>query len=342
MRRWIYRILFVSSALLLCAIVAGFVYQSVEDAEDKRLYHPPGQLIDIGGYHLHLYCVGEGSPAVILHWPYFLSWYAVQPEIAKFTRACTVDSAGIGWSDSGPSPRDADQVSKELNLVLTRGNVSPPYILIGHSRGAFYLRVYATRFHNDVAGMVLVDPEHEDTLKRIPEFSLSPTVRAELRLGPLLTRIGFVRLAGLCGARNWVEGSGQAIPPEIEKMSVAVECRTSFVQSEADYQWALEPSAEEARISGTLGNIPLVVISRDPSYYPSRDNESSKASDIRVEEIWADLQREQLKLSSNSKQIIAKGAGHGVPSQRPDVIIDAVQSLVQNWRLASSENKSMR
>jgi len=186
-RRWVFRIFAVTLGLLLCAIIAGSIYQAIESTRERRLYPPPGELIDVGGYHLHLTCAGTGSPTVVLQWSYSLTWYLVQPEIARFTRVCAVDPAGIGWSDSGPRPRDSDQIAKELNLLLSRANVPPPYILVGHSRGAFYIRVYAARFHNSVAGAVFVDPEDENTSKRIPELNPSAVVRAGLRIGPLLT-----------------------------------------------------------------------------------------------------------------------------------------------------------
>lgn len=214
--------------------------------------------------------------------------------------------------------------------MYSRGNVQPPYVLVAHSRGAFYVRVFAARFQSEVAGLVLVEPEHEDTLTRIPESNLSWGTRTLLHLGPLLTRIGIVRIARMCGAQTWMED--HKVPAVIERQSVALECRPSFIQAEADHQWALPRSAEEARQSGTLANIPLTVISRDPSYYPSHDNESLKASDTRIERTWVELQKEMLKLSSHSRGVVAVGAGHGIPWQRPDVVIEAVRSLVQSTR----------
>ena len=336
MLRLLRRILGFCLILIVIAVLVGSIYQAVYSAREKREYPPPGNLIDVDGYRLHLFCIGKGSPTVVLHWPYSLGWYSVQPEIAKFTRVCAVDPAGLGWSESGPASRDSNQIAIELNRVLTRGNVQPPYVLVAHSRGAFYVRVFAARFQNEIAGIVLVDPEHEDTLTRIPEANLSWSTRTLLHLGPLLTRIGIVRIAKRCGAHTWMED--HRVPPLIEQQSVALECRPSFIQAEADHQWQLERSAQEARSSGTLGRIPLTVISRDPSYYPSHDPQSMKASDAHIEAVWSELQQDQLKLSSDSRQIIALGAGHGIPWQRPDVVIEAVRAMVQSAREKSTVN----
>ena len=322
--------------LIVIAVLVGWIYQAVYSAREKREYPPPGNLIEVDGYHLHLFCIGKGSPTVVLHWPYSLAWYSVQPEIAKFTSVCAVDPAGLGWSESGPGSRDGNQIAIELNRVLTRGNVQPPYVLLAHSRGAFYVRVFAARFQYESAGIVLVDPEHEDTFTLIPESNLSWSTRALLHLGPLLTRIGVVRIGRMCGAHKWMED--HRVPSLIEQESIALECRPSFIQAEADHQWQLERSAEEARSSGTLGSIPLTVISRDPSYYPSHDPQSMKASDAHIEAVWSELQQEQLKLSSDSRQIIALGAGHGIPWQRPDVVIEAVRAMVQSTREKSTVN----
>lgn len=334
MLRLVHRVLGFCVALIVIAMFVGLIYQAVYSAKGKREYPPPGRLIDAHGYRLHLLCSGEGTPTVVLHWPYSLAWYRVQPEIAKFTTVCAIDPAGLGWSDSGPGIRDSNEIAAELNEVLTRGNVQPPYVLVAHSRGAFFVRVFVSRFRPEVAGIVLVEPEEEDTPTRIPESNISWSTRMLLHMGPLLTRIGVVRLAKLCGAHTWMEGD--TVPEKIERESVALECRPSFVKAEADHQWQLERSAEEARSSGTLGSIPLTVISRDPSYYPSHDPESMKASDARIEATWSELQQEQLKLSSDSRQVRAIGAGHGVPWQRPDVVIEAVRAIVESTREKST------
>jgi pimeloyl-ACP methyl ester carboxylesterase len=330
------RLLGFSLMLILIAVLVAWIYQAVYTVKGKRQYPPPGQLIDVGGYRLHLFCIGKGSPTVVLHWPYSLAWYSVQTEIARFTRVCAVDPAGLGWSESGPSPRVSNQIAIELSRLLTSGNVQAPYVLVAHSRGAFYARVFAAHFEHEIAGIVLVDAEHEDTFTRLPESNLSWNTRTLLHLGPLLTRIGIVRIARMCGAHTWMED--HTVPSTIEQESVALECQPSFTQAEADHQWQLERSADEARSSGTLGSIPLTIISRDPAYYPSHDPKSMQASDARIEATWSELQQEELKLSSDSRQVTAIGAGHGIPWQRPDVVIEAVRAMVQSTREKSTVN----
>jgi pimeloyl-ACP methyl ester carboxylesterase len=128
---------------------------------DVAPYLHAQRLVDIGGRRLNLYCIGRGSPAVILDagaGDTAFTWRKVQPAIARFTRVCSYDRAGLGFSDGGPVPRDANAAVHDLHTLLQRAGISPPYVLVGHSEAGFYEPLYADRYPAQVAGMVLVDP----------------------------------------------------------------------------------------------------------------------------------------------------------------------------------------
>src|SRR5581483_7934196 len=153
--------------LLAMAALAGMVYQARNVRRENALVHPPGQLVDVGGYRLHLYCTGSGSPTVVLDFGLdgsYLDWFYVQPQIAEFARVCSYDRAGYGWSDSSSRPRLPSVMSEELHTLLANAGEKPPYILVGHSFGAFDVRMYAHKFPDEVAGLVLVDGSHPDEL----------------------------------------------------------------------------------------------------------------------------------------------------------------------------------
>jgi pimeloyl-ACP methyl ester carboxylesterase len=140
--------------------LSGAIYQVIATEVDKRAYPPPGQLVDVGGYKLHIYCVGEGSPTVILDavgGGSSAQWALVQPEIAATARICAYDRAGFGWSELGPEPRDAHQQVSELHTLLANTGIAGPYVLVGHSYGGRVTRVYAAQYPDEVVGMVLVD-----------------------------------------------------------------------------------------------------------------------------------------------------------------------------------------
>ena len=125
----------------------------------------PGRIVDVGGSKRHIHCSGSGSPAVILE-PGFpgssLDWTSVQPAIAKFTRVCSYDRAGFGWSDLHESPRSAVQIAGELHLLLSNAAVPGPCVLAGHSMGSLYSRAFVRKFSEAVTGLALVDATHED------------------------------------------------------------------------------------------------------------------------------------------------------------------------------------
>jgi pimeloyl-ACP methyl ester carboxylesterase len=125
----------------------------------------PGQLVDIGGYKLHLHCTGQGAPTVLFEngsADFSFIWDLVQPNVAKFTRACSYDRAGSAWSDPGPLPRSFNQINLELYTALQKAGVHGPYVLVGQSYGGFVVRAFAERYKSDVVGVVLVDAAHEN------------------------------------------------------------------------------------------------------------------------------------------------------------------------------------
>jgi len=159
--RWIRRIVLIFVVAVVILLVTGFGYEHIAEAVDARNFPPPGQLVDVGGYKLHLYCTGQGSPTVILEggwgtWSQY--WNKVQPAISSFTRVCSYDRAGLGWSEAASNDRQPPQVIKDLHTLLHNAGVQPPYVMVGHSLGGVYAIGYSAQYPDEVAGMVLVDP----------------------------------------------------------------------------------------------------------------------------------------------------------------------------------------
>jgi pimeloyl-ACP methyl ester carboxylesterase len=126
---------------------------------------PPGVLVDIGGYRLHLHCSGSGSPVVLLEagaGDFSSDWSLVQPAVSQVTRVCSYDRAGYAWSDAGPLPRTIRQVTSELHAMIGAAGLPAPLVLVGHSLGGLYARAFAAAHPDQVAGVVLIDAAHED------------------------------------------------------------------------------------------------------------------------------------------------------------------------------------
>jgi pimeloyl-ACP methyl ester carboxylesterase len=309
----------VAAEILLFGIAAliGFLYQSKNVHREQATLAPAGQLIDIGGYRLHLNCSGSGSPTVVLDFGLdgsYLDWFYVQPQIAEFARVCSYDRAGYGWSDPSPKPRLPSIMADELHTLLERAGEKPPYILVGHSFGAFDVQMYAHKFAGEIAGVVLVDGSHPDEL--LPFYWQK---KVWIRFMQLTMSFGLPRWRGWCGGG----------PPEAGQVRQALRCRSKPLATHYA-QWSAFPaSAQEVRRLGTLGNLPLIVISRDPHRAP--ENPDDPVFEKR-EQHWSKLQHSLTGLSTNATQIIATRSGHSIPSARPDVIVAAVRSMVEDSR----------
>ncbi len=159
-------------AILLGLALVGYISEPLAEAADAKAYPPPGQLVDIGGYRLHINCTGSGSPTVVIDaglGDWSTMWGFVQPEVAKTTRVCTYDRAGVGWSDAGPLPRDAAQFAKELHSLLQNANIPGPYVVVGHSLGGLSVRVFVHEYASDVAGVVLIESMNPRQLPQSPK-----------------------------------------------------------------------------------------------------------------------------------------------------------------------------
>lgn len=128
--------------------------------------------VDVNGHRVRVLISGQGNPTVIFEaggggadgGPVEV-WERVQPAVSKFTRTFSYDRAGIGLSAPGPAPRDARQIAGELHVALANAGVAPPYILVGHSLGGPYIRVFAGMYPREISGLVLIDPTQEEFIE---------------------------------------------------------------------------------------------------------------------------------------------------------------------------------
>lgn len=321
--KWILRIVVLLIALIAIVIVAGCAYQSIAESNEARTYPPPGNLIDVGGYKLHLHCIGEGTPTVILDaaFPAQVSnWVWVQPQIAKTARVCSYDRAGHGWSDLGPEPRDAKQQARELKTLLEKANEKGPFVLVGHSLGGLYVREFADMFPDQVAGMVLIEGSHPDAWKRQNMTEGVGVDAGMLNVAPLLARGGFFRTRLFP-----VPKADAALPEQQRNEEQAYFNSVKYFENLRAVNHSFSAALQQVRETRDLGDKPLAIVVGTAS-----EN---------FQGVARELQEDLLKLSTNSAFISVDGATHSglVDDERfADETANAILAVVDAVRTGQS------
>lgn len=325
--RWLRRIAIGLAAVAVLLAGAGTFYESISELRERRAHPMPGQLVDIGGYKLHINCTGQGSPAVVLDsglGDTYISWRTVQPPIAQFTRVCSYDRAGLGYSESSSHSSTSKDFAEELHMLLHNAGISPPYILVGHSMGGYDVRVYAGLYRSEVSGMVLVDSSHPDQQKRFPPAlnDLDATWLREEEFFEFAMPFGIPRLLGFCGHDAEVR---------------AAECNFHTVREGVAELKSISESGAQTATTGSIDDLPLAVLSSDPDK-PDADLSEDLAKP--ASDAWQKMQEELSHLSTRGTRVIAKNSGHYIQLDRPDVVIEAVHNVVNRARQAQSPSDS--
>jgi pimeloyl-ACP methyl ester carboxylesterase len=314
----------------LAAVAAlSATYNLAVPAVLQHRYPPPGAIYKVNGYAMHLYCTGAGAPTVIVEAGLgddFIGWQKVQPEVAKFTRICTYDRAGLGWSDDRPEPHDAKHIAQQLHALLQAAGENGPIVLVGASAGGYYARQFVSDFPQLVAGIVFSDSSVPDQVRDIPGGAWTPEEARQAHHDAMWDLInqstGWARLRGQC------QGEVEKGLDTWRDVARAEACRPAYARSglaEWDEFWH---SADEAAEARCCGNIPLLIVSRDPDWRkPGWD-----ARAIAAQPIWNKLQESLKALSPQSRRIIARGSGHHVHIDRPDVVVAAIRQVVNDVR----------
>ncbi len=322
-RRWVKRVV-ISFALLISLLAAvGAVYQSVSTARDMRRFPPPGKLVDVGGHRLHIHCTGAGSPTVVLDSGFddtMLVWWTIQPEVAKFTRVCSYDRAGVGWSDAGPAPTHSQRMVAELHTLLKNAGESGPYALVGASFGGLNARVFASQYPDETVGMVLVDSMHEDQFARTSGPKGPPPAWAK----KLARGVGW--LGGTTGLGRILgsPATNLAVPPEVKPMAYAVALRTEAYTAATKIEGfqCLDQARATRRSDGQppLGDKPLVA--------PTHGKRGELGATDSDERAWVEMQEELARLSSNSKRLSLEKSGHLIALDQPEAVVEAIRHVV--------------
>jgi pimeloyl-ACP methyl ester carboxylesterase len=262
---------------------------------------------DIGDRTLRYRCAGDGTPTVIVEpgggtsletvfsWNREIGWAVIVPTIAKTTRICVYDRAGLGRSTKAPLPRTSMDVAKDLHALLERANIAPPYVFAGQSFGGMNARMFAHLYPDSVAGMVLIDSSHPDQYPEVAKV-LPPPSPGDMNYELI---------------KGWREGPDLSRSPE----------------------WVdLKANAALVRATGNIGNKPLIVLTQSPSW---NDPFAPDDIEPAIDAVSQRLQSGLTALSTRGKQIIATKAGHNIQADEPQLVIDAIIDVVNQVRTDS-------
>ena len=307
--------------------------------------------IDIGSFHLHLECAGQGGPTVVFDAALAgssVSWTYVQPAVAEFTRACAYDRAGFGRSERGPLPRTAGRLADELHALLLNAGEPPPYVLVGHSFGGLVARIFAARHPDLTAGLVLVDPAHpEDWVRPAPKeqaridrgvalcrhgqwacrLGVAPVVSALVGAGAIgVARVivnAFTR-GGLGGDMDWLLAPLWKLPPDVRRRLRAYWTRAVFFEALGSQIGSMSTSAAETLEASAqgYGDLPLVTISLS-----SPDNHR-----IRHQEALA-------RRSTRGRHVVASNSGHWIPLDEPATVVAEIRHVVEAARAGQAVHR---
>jgi pimeloyl-ACP methyl ester carboxylesterase len=303
-------------------------YQAVACRLEDR-HPPPGQRVDLGGYSLHLYVRGETSPTIVVdHSLGGIDGYFLVEELAKLGRVCIYDRAGYGWSDSSPHPRTSAWIVTELDSLLTQAGIEPPYILVGNSFGSYNVRLYAHRFPEKVIGLVLTDGLHETAMLKmsIQLQALKLFFISGFLMSIFGSILGIIRVLKLCRIFELIKPQLRQFPQDILNRVKRSFCRPKHWLTMSREMLNLEASARQVSIANHFGTMPIVNIKANSLFKPSFWTFFMPLE--RANQLREQMHAELLRLSADCLQIQARKSGHFVWLDQPDVIFDAVKTIL--------------
>lgn len=325
------------AAAACCAIPAAA--QSLIPEETQAHFARPQNMVDIGGRRLNLYCSGRGPVTVVFDSPSGgagWSWFEVQPHVAKRTRACVYDRAGLGFSDPSPLPATLGNAAADLHALLKAAGIAPPYVMVGSSYGGGVAQLYAYRHPGQVRGLVLAEPQHEDEMARLNKVTGGKLQQMHEQMGARDRACMAQSEQGFApGSESWAACIG-TIPANRGRVLGAAE-----LAGQLTAQYWRTNHAEGANIElgntalraarASFGDLPLIVLSRGLSQYaiPGKPESAlSKAYEAESRQMY----KEMAALSLRGSHRVVAGAHHVIHLEQPEALVKAIDEVLNASR----------
>jgi len=339
--RWGYLMTKAVYGFAALALAAGVIPSSFAAAlpDAGSAFAVPHQLVDVGGRKMNIYCSGKGTTTVVFDSPSGdagWGWFRVQPEVAKHTRACVFDRAGLGFSDPAKRPNTSENVAEDLHKLLAAAGEKAPYILVGNSLGGANVQVYAYRYPKEVKGLVLVEAQHEDETSRVDKASggkikdFYAMVAAQNKYCQAAAEKGFK--AGSEERKNCVGDAAEIAKmfgPTLGAAVTASTLKASYWRANtAEYDGIAASDEQLRKLRRPFGDLPIVVLTRGVSPYRIPDQPQS-ATNKAIEDANFAVQKEYLKLTTRGTQRVVPGAGHVIQAEKPEAVVAAVLEVLK-------------
>jgi pimeloyl-ACP methyl ester carboxylesterase len=323
------------AGFILLLLGSGTAYEQISRVSTLEKYTANGTLVDIGSRMLHIDCRGEGTPIVILESGLdtfgSLSWSAVHDKLAKTTRTCAYDRAGIMWSDPRPHTKNLmHAIANDLNKALVISNEEPPYIMVGHSFGGPYITKFTELYSNKVAGVVFVDSPHPEIMNLVQdiEMPLSFSINEKISqvLKPIMNITGLTRLINKHD--NYLFPNQSKYHYEAIK-AFAPSSESTFTKEVSNYSNGLK----QVSPLRNFGNRPMFVLGNIVNYLEMSDEQLTSSGinrDIAQAVMEQDryMFNDQASWSSNSKLTLFHNTSHYIQFEKPTEVISAVEIIV--------------
>ena len=306
-----------------------------EQGKGREALHravPSARFYDVGGRQLMLYASGTGGPVVVFlpgAGVTGLGYLNLHEQASRFTTSVLYDRSGTGWSDHAELPRSATEVTDELRSLLRVAGVPAPYVLVGHSLGDIYARRFAQRFPADVAGLVFLDPGHEDYTTRLPKPSLRERLRTSLALVRVLLR--FKRLY-----RGYFERMFADWPAPVRDLLFEYHLKSWRIGLKEAKNF--EGICDEIRRGGDMPDVPLIVLT-GMSIDPFRAMFATEASQRQLNDIKLAINRAIANSVPHGEHRVLENAAHATfHVDRPDAVVQAIRDLLDRVHTCASPN----
>ncbi|HWQ85445.1 alpha/beta hydrolase [Brevundimonas sp.] len=332
--------------MLVLAIAAQLLFDVADQPDRAGLDSRLGEshLTDVGdGRRLNFFCIGEGAPTVLFEQGgegNIANWKLVQPAISALTRTCFYDRAGFGYSDPPLEPVTALNVTDDLRALLSAEHIEGPVIIVGHSVGGFYATVYASRFPEDVAGLVLVDPGFSGQQKWQTPDDLEIGVPNMMRGEDNLLSCARAARSGELTRENLRDRGCFPVAEDLPagEKAYLLHAVTGPAWYEAEHSQSVNffsrddalslSQAQGDAVRRSFGDMPLEVLSAENPPFTSRSADRNQVAG----EHWRNGHRQLAERSSRGHWRIVGGAGHFVQLDQPDAVIEAIRTVIVETR----------